>query len=55
LRRQWHPDGDTADPGMIPGGIRDRAHRVVRKRGPRPEDKEKTRASRKYWDQTRLK
>lgn len=38
-----------ADPGIIPGGIRDRALRAVMRRGPQPEDKNKTLASRKFW------
>jgi hypothetical protein len=37
------------DPGIIPGGIRDRAMRAAMKRGPQPEDKEKTLASQKFW------
>jgi len=35
-------DRDTADPGIIPGGIRDRAMHAVLRRGPKGEDKEKT-------------
>jgi hypothetical protein len=42
-------DRETTDPGIIPGGIRDRAMRSVLRRGPRAEDKEKTRASKEYW------
>jgi hypothetical protein len=42
-------DRDTADPGIMPGGIRDRAMRAGLKRGPKGEDKEKTRASKAYW------
>ena len=37
------------DPGIVPGGIRDRAMQIVIKRGPQTEDEEKTRASREYW------
>jgi hypothetical protein len=43
------PTGAPPDPGIIPGGIRDRALRAVMKRGPQPEDKNKTLASRKFW------
>src|SRR5262249_1346027 len=37
------------DPGIIPGGIRDRAMRALLARGPVPADKEKTRASQEFW------
>jgi hypothetical protein len=37
------------DPGIKPGGIRDRAVAAVMQRGPSPEDKEKTRASQEFW------
>jgi hypothetical protein len=37
------------DPGIIPGGIRDRAMRAAMARGPQPEDKRKTQASQKFW------
>jgi hypothetical protein len=37
------------DPGIIPGGIRDRALRALLARGPVPEDKEKTKASQEFW------
>jgi hypothetical protein len=37
------------DPGIKPGGIRERALRVLEKRGPLFEDKEKTAASQAYW------
>jgi hypothetical protein len=37
------------DPGIVPGGIRDRAMRAAMKRGPQPEDREKTLASQKFW------
>jgi hypothetical protein len=39
----------TDDPGIRPGGIRDRALRIVEARGPRPEDPAATRASQEYW------
>ena len=42
-------DRETTDPGIIPGGIRDRAMRAVLRRGPKAEDKERTRASKEYW------
>jgi hypothetical protein len=44
-----HRGDDTADPGIIPGGIRDRALRAVQRRGPQAEDKERTRAAVRYW------
>ena len=37
------------DPGIMPGGIRDRALQAVLAPGPQPEDKEKTRRSQEYW------
>jgi hypothetical protein len=37
------------DPGIMPGGIRDRASQAVLARGQQPEDKEKTRRSKEYW------
>jgi hypothetical protein len=37
------------DPGIMPGGVRDRALQAVLARGQQPEDKEKTRRSREYW------
>ena len=37
------------DPGIMPGGIRDRALQTVLARGQQPEDKEKTRRSQEYW------
>jgi hypothetical protein len=40
---------ETADPGIAVGGVRDRALGAVLKRGPRAEDKERTRASQEYW------
>lgn len=39
----------TDDPGIRPGGIRDRALRIVEARGPRPEIPAATRASQAYW------
>jgi hypothetical protein len=45
--RRWR--ADTSDPGIIPDGIRDRANRAARMRGPQAEDKAKTRASKAYW------
>ena len=47
-RRECREDAPP-DPGIIPGGIRDRAMRAVMERGPRPEDKRKTRTSQKFW------
>jgi sRNA-binding protein len=37
------------DPGMVAGGIRDRALRAVLQRGPQAEDQQKTEASRRFW------
>jgi hypothetical protein len=37
------------DPGIKPGGIRDRAMRALLERGPIPEDKAKTEASQEFW------
>src|SRR5262245_51638045 len=37
------------DPGIIPGGIRDRAMRAVLERGPIAEDPERTKASQEFW------
>jgi hypothetical protein len=45
--RNWKPA--PPDPGIIPGGIRDRALRTLHDRAGRPEDLEKTRASQAYW------
>jgi hypothetical protein len=42
-------DRDTTDPGIVPGGIRDRAMSAVLRRGPKDEEEEKTRASQEYW------
>ena len=42
-------DRDTDDPGIIPGGIRDRAMRAVLRRGSQIEDRERMRASQQYW------
>ena len=39
----------TPDPGINPGGIRERALEAVRERGPQRENKEKTKASQAYW------
>jgi hypothetical protein len=47
MPRKWEPA--PPDPGIIPGGIRDRAMRALRERGPRPEDPERTRQSQAYW------
>jgi hypothetical protein len=51
MPRKWEPA--PPDPGIRPGGIRDRAMRALRERGPRPEDPEKTRASQAYWARVR--
>jgi hypothetical protein len=45
---RWRCD-EAPDPGVVPGGIRDRAMRVARARGPQVEDQEKTRASKDHW------
>jgi len=42
-------EGAPPAPGMIPGGIRDRALRAVLTRGLVPEDPEKTKASQEFW------
>ena len=42
-------EGAPPAPGMIPGGIRDRALRAVLARGLVPEDLEKTKASQEFW------
>jgi hypothetical protein len=47
IAREFHRR--PLDPGIIPGGIRDRAMRAAMQRGPQPEDKEKTLASREFW------
>jgi hypothetical protein len=41
------------DPGIVPGGIRERALRAVLSRGPTQEDEAKTRASAAYWRKVR--
>jgi hypothetical protein len=46
-RKQWEPA--PPDPGPKPGGIRERAMRVMAERGPRPEDPKKTRRSQEHW------
>jgi hypothetical protein len=46
---RMHWQGAPPDPGIKPGGIRDRAMRAQRERGPMPEDPEKTRQSQEYW------
>ena len=46
-KRPWEPA--PPDPGIKPGGIRDRALRAVWARGPVPEDPAKTKASQEYW------
>jgi hypothetical protein len=45
--RKWTPA--PPDPGIKPGGIRDRAMQAVLARGPRLEDEERTRASQEHW------
>lgn len=45
--RKWEPA--PPDPGIKPGGIRDRVMQAVLKRGPQPEDKQKIRRSQEYW------
>jgi hypothetical protein len=50
-----YQDDDTSDPGVIPGGVRDRAMAAVMMRGPTPEDKKKTAASIAYWKSVREK
>ena len=47
VAREFHRR--PSDPGIVPGGIRDRAMRAVMERGPQPEDKEKMLASQKFW------
>jgi hypothetical protein len=42
-------DRDTADPGIIPGGIRDRAMRAVQTKARPASRGHRTRASKKYW------
>jgi len=37
------------DPGIIPGGIGDRAMRAVLERGPIAEDPERTKPSQEFW------
>jgi hypothetical protein len=51
MPRKWEPA--PPDPGIIPGGIRDRAMRALRERGPRPEDPERTGQSQEYWARVR--
>jgi hypothetical protein len=51
MPRKWEPA--PADPGIIPGGIRDRALRALAERGPRAEDPERTRRSQAYWARVR--
>jgi hypothetical protein len=47
MPRKW--ERAPPDPGIKPGGIRDRALRALHERGPRPEDPERTRRSQAYW------
>jgi hypothetical protein len=49
--RKWQPA--PPDPGIKPGGIRDRAMQAVLKRNPQPEDRENTKASQEYWARCR--
>lgn len=42
-------------PPLKPGGIAERALAAVMRRGPVPEDKEKTRRSQEYWAEFRRK
>jgi hypothetical protein len=51
MPRKWEPA--PPDPGINPGGIRDRALRALRERGPMPEDPERTRQSQAYWARVR--
>jgi hypothetical protein len=50
-KRPWRPA--PTDPGIRPGGIRDRALRAVLARGRSYEDPAKTRASQEYWAKVR--
>lgn len=51
MPREWQPA--PRDSGIEPGGIRDRAMRTLRDRGPRPEDPGRTRQSLEYWARVR--
>ena len=44
-----HRESAPPGPGIVAGGIRDRAMRAVLQRGPQAEDKQKTGASRQFW------
>jgi hypothetical protein len=46
-RRPWEPA--PRDPGIRPGGIRDRAMRAAEARGLLSENPEQIRRSREYW------
>jgi sRNA-binding protein len=48
-RRQHALASTPPDPGIVAGGIRDRARRAVLQRGPQTEDKQKTEVSRQFW------
>ena len=50
-RKAWEPA--PPDPGITPNGIRDRALQAGLGRGPRPEDKERTRVSIAHWREYR--
>jgi hypothetical protein len=51
MPREWQPA--PPDPGIKPGGIRDRALRTLRDRDGWGEEPEKTRASQAYWERVR--